>query len=324
MTKSSRMALVLGATGGIGGETARALARHGWKVRALSRSGQPAKADRGWEELGWAWVKGDSMDRASIVAAAEGADAIVHAVNPPGYKNWATLVVPMMENTIAAAKASGARILLPGTIYNYGADAFPVLREDSPQRATTKKGKIRIELEAKMEAAAREGVRSLILRLGDFFGPKTGGSWFSQAMVKPNEPVKSIMNPGSMGIGHAWAYLPDAGETLAQLMDREEELADFERFHFRGYWDADGTGMIAAIRKAVKNEAIPVKPAPWWLFGLLSPFNETMRELYAMRSLWRAPIQLDGTKLVGFLGREPHTPLEEAMETTLKGMGCLA
>ena len=318
MTKDSRVALVLGATGGIGSETARALARHGWRIRALSRSGQSAGADSSWE-----WVKGDSMDRASIVSAARGVDAIVHAVNPPGYRNWATLVLPMIENTISAAKASGARILLPGTIYNYGADAFPVLREDSPQRATTKKGKIRIALEAKMEAAAQEGVRSLIVRMGDFFGPKTGGSWFSQGMVKPGGRVKSIMNPGGKGIGHSWAYLPDAGEAFAELMDSEEELADFERFHFRGHWDADGTEMIAAIRKAARNEAIPVRTAPWWLFGLLSPFQETMRELYATRTLWRTPIQLDNTKLTGFLGRELHTPLETAVEVTLRGMGCI-
>jgi hypothetical protein len=34
--------------------------------------------------------------------------------------------MPMIENTIAAARSSGARILFPGTIYNYGPDAFPV------------------------------------------------------------------------------------------------------------------------------------------------------------------------------------------------------
>lgn len=120
MSGETKTALVLGATGGIGGATAEALARHGWKVRALSRGGAPARRKEEWE-----WVKGDSMDRASIVAAAKGTHTVVHAVNPPGYRNWSQLVLPMIENTIAAAKESGARILLPGTIYNYGPDAFP-------------------------------------------------------------------------------------------------------------------------------------------------------------------------------------------------------
>src|SRR6516225_9754459 len=254
MSKPSRVALVLGATRGIGGETALAFARRGWRIRAFSRTTSPSFNSPGWE-----WVKGDALDRASITAAADGADAIVHAVNPPGYKNWAKLVLPMIDTTIGAARASGARILLPGTIYNYGPDAFPVLREDSPQRAATHKGMIRIALEQRLEAAAQEGVRSLIVRLGDFFGPKAGNNWFSQGMVRPNHPVRSITNPGRKGIGHSWAYLPDAGETFAELMDREAELADFERFHFRGHWDEDGTEMIAAVREAAGRESIPVR-----------------------------------------------------------------
>ena len=102
----------------------------------------------------------------------------------------------MIENTIAAARSSGARILLPGTIYNYGQNAFPVLREDSPQTATTHKGKIRIALEKKLEDATRDGVRVLIVRFGDFFGPKQGNSWFSQGMVKPHTPISSVTDPG--------------------------------------------------------------------------------------------------------------------------------
>ncbi len=180
---------------------------------------------RGLDRVGLG--EGRFLDRASIVAAAEGAEAIVHAVNPPGYRNWAKLVLPMIENTIAAAKSSGARILLPGTIYNYGEDAFPILREDSPQNAATHKGKIRIALEKKLEDAARNGVRSLIVRFGDFFGPKPGNSWFSQGMVKPHSPLNSITYPGRKGVGHDWAYLPDAGEAFAQLMDRQQDLPDF-------------------------------------------------------------------------------------------------
>ena len=40
--KSKNSALVLGATGGIGGEVARQLLAAGWDVRALKRGGQPA------------------------------------------------------------------------------------------------------------------------------------------------------------------------------------------------------------------------------------------------------------------------------------------
>jgi len=43
-----------------------------------------------------------------------------------------------------------------------------VLREDTPQRATTRKGVIRIAMERRLEEAQAQGVRSLILRAGDF------------------------------------------------------------------------------------------------------------------------------------------------------------
>ncbi len=318
MRTENPVVLVLGATGGIGGETAAAMSRHGWKVRALSRTAQATKSTNGWE-----WVQGDSTDPALIVAAAAGVQAIVHAVNPTAYKNWSSLVLPMIDSTIAAARVSGARILLPGTIYNYGPDAWPLLCEDSPQSAATHKGSIRIALERRLGEAAREGVLSLIVRFGDFFGPRAGQSWFSQGMVKPNQPVRSITYPGKKGVGHDWAYLPDAGETFACLMDRESELESFARFHFQGAWDADGTEMITAVRRAASRPDIKVKSLPWSLLRLAAPFNETMRELVATRPLWEQPIQLDNTKLVRFLGREPHTPLDVAIEATLRGMGCL-
>jgi nucleoside-diphosphate-sugar epimerase len=125
------------------------------------------------------------------------------------------------------------------------------------------------------------------------------------------------------GVDHDWAYLPDAGETFAQLMDREPELQDFARFHFRGFLDADGTEMIAVIRRVVGKPSLPIRSLPWFIFKVASPFSETMRELYATRPLWETPIELDNTRLVQFLGKEPHTPLDSAMETTLRGLGCL-
>lgn len=315
---TSRIALVLGATGGVGGETAAALARHGWTIRALTRNSEAARATT----PGWTWIAGDALDRDAVIAAATGASVIVHAVNPPGYRDWDRLVLPMIDNTIAAARASGARILLPGTVYNYGPDAPLLLHEDLPQRPTTRKGAIRVEMERRLSAASADDVRTLILRAGDFFGPRPGNNWFSQGLVTPGKPVRGIAYPGRPGVGHAWAYLPDVAETFARLADIEAELEPFARYHFGGHWDADGTGMTDAIRRAVPGTP-KVSLMSWPLMALIAPFNTTLRELMEMKPLWRRSLRLDNPRLVARLGAEPHTPLDDAVATTLKGLGCL-
>ncbi len=166
------------------------------------------------------WVSGDAMVAADVRRAAEGVQAIIHAVNPPGYRNWGGLVLPMIDNTIAAARAAGARIVLPGTVYNYGPDAFPDLAEDALQNPATRKGRIRVELEWRLEAGSHAGAPALIVRSGDFFGPAPGGNWFSQGLVKPGRRLAAITYLGRKGIGYALACLPNAGETIACLLDR--------------------------------------------------------------------------------------------------------
>ena len=317
---STKAALVLGATGGIGGETAAALLRHGWTVVAMARDPgrrPQAKADA---LVGATWMSGDAMNADDVLRAAEGVQAIIHAVNPPGYRDWGNLVLPMIDHSVAAAKATGARVVLPGTIYNYGHDAFPELIEDSPQHPVTGKGRIRVELERRLEAGSREGAPALIVRFADFFGPAPGNNWFSQGLVSPDERLDTITYPGRRGVGHAWAYLPDAGETIARLLDRSDALDPFARFHFAGAWDADGTAMTRAIADAVQRPETKVRPLPWLLLGLAGLFQETPRELYRMRYLWETPVRLENHKLVAFLGEEPHTPLREAVRTTLAAL----
>ena len=102
-----KTALIIGATGGVGSEIARVLSIRGYEVRALHRDPQRAKSRMG--SLGMIeWVKGDAMNAADVLAAAAGVSLVVHAANPPGYRNWKGLVLPMLENSIAAAQAAGA------------------------------------------------------------------------------------------------------------------------------------------------------------------------------------------------------------------------
>lgn len=319
MTKT---ALVIGATGGIGGATAKALVAHGWRVRALHRNPEAAMRLPGMQ--GIMWAEGDAMNRDDVVAAAQGVSVIVHGANPPGYRNWRGLAVPMLANTIEAAEIVGARIIFPGNVYNFGPDAWPVIRETSPQHPFTRKGKIRVEMEEMLRAATRRGVRAVVIRAGDFLGEGAPGSWFQTVMVKRGKPVASVTYPGEREVGHAWAYLPDLGETFALIADREAELPPFETFHFGGHWLERGVEIAEAVRRAVGRPDLPIKRFPWVAVYALLPFVRLFREVFEMRYLWRKPVRLDNTKLVAFLGGEPHTPLDEAVRTTLTRLGCLA
>ena len=312
-------ALILGATGGVGGATARALAGAGWRIRALARD--PAKVlarDPSWEA-----VAGDAMDAGTVRAAAEGAGLIVHGVNPPAYRDWDKLVLPMLDASIAAARATGARLLFPGTIYNFGPDAWPLLSEDSPQNPTTPKGRLRVEMERRLAALAEAGGRALVLRAGDFFGPDAGNSWFSQGMVTPGRPVTRIVAPGAAGTGHAWAYLPDVGAAFARLAALGDALPPFARFHLAGHWDDDGRRMTDAIARAAGRPGMRPWGLPWPLLRLGAPFNQTLAGLVEMRPLWRQPIRLDNARLVAALDEEPRTPLDEAVARTLRSLGCV-
>jgi nucleoside-diphosphate-sugar epimerase len=312
------IALVLGATGGVGGQMARTLLSRGWRVRALARD--PEKNPI----AGIQWLRGDAMRRSDVIAAAEGATLIVHGVNPPGYRNWRGLALPMLENTIAAAHASGARIFFPGTVYNFGPATFPLVAEDAPQQPLTRKGAIRVEMEASLRQAADLGIRTLILRAGDFFGPEpAGNSWFSAAIVKPGQRLKAIVYPGRADAGHAWAYLPDYAETAMRLIERESELPRFAVFHFEGHWFERGVEIAEAVRTAASNPRLPIRRFPWWLIRLASPFIETFREMLEMTYLWRMPLRLDNRRLVDFLGQEPHTAADVAIRASLRGLGCV-
>jgi nucleoside-diphosphate-sugar epimerase len=306
-----KLALILGITGSVGKAVATTLLRRGWQVRALHRN--PSVAQSLPELEGVEWLSGDAMQRDDVVAGAEGTVLIVHAVNPPKYHNWRGLALPMLKNSIAAAKLSGARILMPGTVYNYGADAAPILRENSPQTAPTRKGAVRVEMEILLQRASMYGVRSMVVRAGDFFGPGAANSWLTQGIVRDTRRISSIAYPGPPDVGHSWAYVPDLAETMVRLAESTRPMKDFEVFNFRGHWFERGIDLAETIARLAGVEARRIKAFPWWLINLAAPFVEVCREMQEMRYLWNVPMQLNNDKLRAQIGEETHTSIEAAL-----------
>jgi len=316
----TRHILIIGATGGAGAALASACIRQGWQVTALTRrhvDDRPAAS-------AIRWVQGDAMAAADVLEAAQGADVIFHGANPPGYRNWAKTAPHMLQNSIEAAQAVGARLILPGNIYNFGPDAFPVLHEGAPQNPVSRKGAVRRQMEQMLEDACREGLRAIVLRAGDFFGPYAPASWLSNGMVRPGKAPGVVRDPGTAGVGHAWAYLPDFAETVLRLLQVPDRLRDMEVVHMAGHWFDEGGDFARAVAAAGGVPGAKVKPLPWWIISALSPVVPLCRELREMRYLWQNSIALDNTRLRELIGAEPHTPLEDALRETMIGLGCRA
>ncbi|WP_281017416.1 MULTISPECIES: NAD-dependent epimerase/dehydratase family protein [unclassified Minwuia] len=316
----TRHILIIGATGGSGAAVAAACIGQGWQVTGLTRrhvDDRPATS-------AIRWVQGDAMQAADVLRAAQGVHVIFHGANPPGYRNWAKTAPQMLQNSIAAAQAVGARLILPGNIYNFGPDAFPVLREDAPQNPVSVKGAVRRQMEQMLDDACHQGMRALVLRAGDFFGPHAPASWLSNGMVRPGKPPRVVRDPGTAGAGHAWAYLPDFAETVLRLLQAEERLRDMEVVHMAGHWFDDGSDFARAVAEAGSVPGAKVKPLPWWLISALAPVVPLCLELREMRYLWQNSIALDNTRLRELIGAEPHTPLEDALRDTMNGLGCRA
>jgi nucleoside-diphosphate-sugar epimerase len=305
-------AIVIGANGAFGKSVATALAAKGWHITGFMRSSKPANL---YHHI----IEGNANNPAHVTAACTGQNLIIYAINPP-YPAWAKDALPMLKITIAAAKVSGAKILFPGNIYNFGPDAGDFLTEGTPQNPVTKKGKIRVAMEDALRQAANDGVNTIVIRMGDFFGPGAPSSWFEAGLFggKPGIP-KSIAYPGDMNTGHSWAYIPDVGEAAAQLIEAHTPRG-FEAFNFPGHFIKTGNELSAAINAVMLEKTgkkLTVKSFPWGFLQLVRLFVPMVNELFEMRYLWNVPHKLDGSKLKSIIGPIPQTPLIDAVRATL-------
>ena len=315
---SLRTVLVLGANGRFGLAAAQAFAAAGWRVLAQVRrdaaAGMPAAAE---------------IVRAPLAALSAGAplpalpDVVVHAVNPL-YTRWREEAMPAALAGIAIAERLGARFLLPGNVYNFGAVMPARIDEGTPQRPTTEKGAIRAAIEREIEARAAAGtLRATVVTAGDFFGAGSG-SWLDQVVVRSLASGK-LVYPGDPALVHAWAYLPDLARAFVAVAECGAS-APFERFAFAGH-AVTGNEFLAAIERAAAT--LGVAPArgwrvgrmPWRLLRIAGIVVPLWRELAAMSYLWRVAHALDGSKLAARCPGLATTSLDEALRASLVALG---
>jgi nucleoside-diphosphate-sugar epimerase len=280
----TRTVLIAGASGHFGKAASAAFLAAGWDVRKYQRG-------------------------TDMAAAAQGADVIVNALNPPKYNNWAQHIPAITAQVIAAARASGARVVVPGNVYVYG-DIDGVWGPDTPHRATTRKGKIRAEMEATYRAS---GIRTLILRGGDFIDPSQTGTLFSMMTAKAS--IGKLTRFGRPDALHAYAPVQDMTRAAVALCELPT-LPDFADIPFAG--QAFSVNDLAAELARQLGRPVKISAFPWWAMRLAAPFWELARELVEMRYLSDISHELDAKPLAALLPDFRGQTLAQIVAQTLK------
>lgn len=303
--------LILGTHGRFGSAACHAFAKAGWHVRAQTRRGGYVGPN------GVEGVQVDALQGNALRHAAQGIDVIVNALNP-SYTEWEKLARPLAANALAAAKASGALLMFPGNVYNFGKALPSALHLDTHQVGNTSKARIRIEIEQELHAAAADGVNSVVVRAGDFFGGAGRGSWFDLVITKSLAKGK-LVYPGPTNLPHTWAYLPDLAETFVRLAEMRAQLHGAMCFHFAGH--APTGAELHQAMEAASGQLLRLGHLPWRLIQLAAPFSPMMRASLEMRYLWQRPHVMEDSALRAQLEHVPNTPLPIALAAALIALG---
>ncbi len=284
MTKT---VLILGASGKIGRHSREAFAAAGWNVRTYDRT------------------------RDDMVEAARGVSVIVNGLNPQNYHDWARQVPAITAQVTAAAKASGATVILPGNVYNLDS-VGGIWSEHTAHAPTTRKGRIREEMEQAYRAAQ---IPTIVLRAGNFIDPHRNGDLMSMLLLRELDKGR-IVAAGDPDAMQAYCYLPDWAAAAVALAELRAELQTFEDIPFPGH--AFSVNELRRALSELSETTLALSHFPWWVMTLAAPFWELAREMREMRYLYNLPHTLDGAKLARLVPGLRPTPLTDVLRAVLR------
>ncbi|WP_052847987.1 NAD-dependent epimerase/dehydratase family protein [Streptomyces avicenniae] len=300
---------VLGA-GPAGTALAVELARRGHAVRLVNRSGTgPALP-------GVTRAAADLTSADGARAAVEGAAVVHHCANAP-YHLQTTVLPAIQRALLPAVAATGARLVVLDTLYPYGETGGEPMTEDTPWRATSRKGRMRADLDTAYLAAHRAGdVRTVMGRAADFVGPGVLTSTLGGAVFPAALTGGEVMGIGDIDLPHSYTAIGDVATGLATLGERPD--GDGRVWHLPTAPALTTREVLALIEARVGRPltvAVLSEPRP------VGPFDEVFMAEYAeMFYQHTEPQILDSSAFEEAFGVRA-TPLADTIDATVAWYG---
>lgn len=317
-------ALVTGATGKVGGATARALIERGDEVRALVRD--PERAAR-LLPSGVELVSGDVTEPATVAAAAAGCELVFNAMGLP--EQWVRdegiferVNARGTENVIRAAREAGARrVVHTSTIDVFHAERGGRFDETMlagyPKGTAYERSKQHAE---ELAFAARGDMELVVVNPAGVYGPTPAASvGFDEQLFAPLVRGRlPALPPGGCGVTF------DAGIARGQLLAAERGR-DGERYVLSDRHVSLRELAEAVVEAAGRGRVPPTMPAGLArplaaagdklarVTGIAPPLSPGLLHFFA----WDA--WPDSTRAQEELGWEP-TPLEEGIRAAVAAL----
>jgi nucleoside-diphosphate-sugar epimerase len=297
---------VIFGTGPLGQSVMRELVANGRVVRMVNRSGKVGFST----PEGVSIVAADAYSRDSALAAARGATHVYNCVNAP-YHDWAAKLPGLFGNILAAA--TGARLVVGDNVYAYGDTGGAPMTEDTPERATTVRGRVRAEVAATMLAAHRAGqVKVALVRGSDYIGPAVTDAVLGEGAIRPALAGKAAQLVGNPDLPHTTTYIGDMGRAIARVALTDDAYGQV--------WHApNASGMTQrsmmdlvfaeaghAPRYSVANRA---------MIALVSIFVKKLRGFGEMMYQFEKPFIVDSSKITRAFNLVATAPREAARQT---------
>ena len=308
-------AAIFGAGGAIGRAVAAELERRGIPFRAVGRG--KAKLETAFGKMAHAEIfEADLTDLRSTGAAARGVDTIIYAVGVP-YPSF-QLHPAMIRTTIEAATSMRVvRLVLVSNVYAYGVPRTSHVAETHPREPDTRKGKFRKEQEdAVLEAHQKSGVRGLVVRLPDFYGPHADLS-MANPIFRAALDGKTANWLGPVNAPHEWVFVPDTGPVIADLAECAECYG--EAWNFAGPAEMNVMDFITRVYRAA-GRGPKYRSVGRGMLKMMGWFSALYRELPEMLYLQETPVLLDDAKLRAKFGAVHKTGYDEGIRQTLEWM----
>jgi len=305
------MQTILGSTGIIGKELAKALPQYTNKVRLVSRN--PKKANESDELL-----KANLLNSDETMKAVEGSEVVYLTVGLEYDINvWRTQWPPLMKNVIDACKKNNSKFVFFDNVYSYGR-VNGWMTEETPVKPDSEKGKVRAELNKMIMSEVEQGkLKAIIAKAADFYGPNTPLSFVNIMVFDNFKKGKKAQWFIYFNKKHSFTYTPDAGKGTAILGNTESAYNQI--WHLptnKSVLTGKEFIELAAKAKHVKPEYMVVKK---WMVQMLGLFNKVIRESVEMLYQNDSDYLFDSTKFEKAFNFKPIS-YEEGIINTAKSI----